>query len=77
MLFYMRVAFIGHRKIAETGELKRELTGIVESLIVNEYADTFLFGSKSDFNGLSYEVVSEQKEKADNKRTKIKTPLQS
>ncbi len=59
----MKVAFIGHRKIEQTFELKEKLTNEIERLIVNDNADTFLFGSKSEFNDLCYEVVSNLKSK--------------
>lgn len=55
----MIVAFIGHRKINKTEALKDKLKNIVENLIINENADTFLFGSKSEFNTLCYDVVTE------------------
>ena len=44
--------FFGHRKIDETEELKNKLYEIIEKLIVNEKIDTFLFGSKSEFDSL-------------------------
>ena len=55
--------FFGHRKIDETGELKNNLYEIIENLIVNEKVDTFLFGSKSQFDDLCHKIVSELKEK--------------
>ena len=55
--------FIGHRTINETEELKSKLKGIIEKLIVEKQVDTFLFGSKSRFNDLCYEIVSKIKEK--------------
>ena len=55
--------FFGHRKINETEELKLKLYDIIEKLIVDENVDTFLFGSKSRFNDLCYEIVSKIKEK--------------
>ena len=55
--------FLGHRKITETEELKASLIEIVEKLIVKENVDTFLFGSKSQFNSLCLEVVTDIKEK--------------
>lgn len=55
--------FIGHRKIENTLELRTRLCELVERLITNEKFDTFLFGSKSEFNTLCYEVVTELKEK--------------
>ncbi len=55
--------FIGHRTINETEELKLMLVEIIEKLIVREKIDTFLFGSKSRFNDLCLELVTEMKEK--------------
>lgn len=55
--------FFGHRTINETAELKARLIEIIEKLIVEKQADTFLFGSKSRFNSLCLETVTEIKEK--------------
>ena len=55
--------FIGHRKINETTELINNLNSIIEDLIVNKNVENFLFGSKSDFNGSCYDVVTTLKEK--------------
>ena len=55
--------FFGHRKINETEELKLKLIKIIEKLIAEEKVDTFLFGSKSQFNSLCLELVTEIKEK--------------
>ena len=55
--------FFGHREINETEELKSKLIDIIEKLIVDENVDTFLFGSKSRFNSLCLELVTEIKEK--------------
>ena len=55
--------FIGHRNISETEELESKLYGIVEDLIISRDAKTFLFGSKSQFNNLCYNVVSSLKGK--------------
>ena len=55
--------FIGHREINETEELKLKLAAIIEKLIVEKQVDTFLFGSKSRFNSLCQETVTEIKEK--------------
>lgn len=55
--------FIGHRTIDETEELKSKLKEIIEKLIIDEKVDTFLFGSKSRFNSLCREIVTEIKEK--------------
>ena len=50
--------FFGYRKIDETAELKNKLCGIIENLIVNEKVDTFLFGSKSQFDDLCHKTVT-------------------
>ena len=55
--------FFGHRKIDETEELKNNLRGIIETLIVNENIDTFLFGSKSQFDDLCHKITTVLKEK--------------
>lgn len=54
--------FFGHRKIAESAWLKQNLKTTVRRLIAVERVDTFLFGSRSEFNDLCYEVVSELKD---------------
>ena len=55
--------FIGHRKINVTDELKEKLRVVIECLIVDENIDTFLFGSKSQFDDLCYDIVTEIKKK--------------
>ncbi len=55
--------FFGHRKIENEDELAGRLTYIVEDLIINKSIDTFLFGSKSEFNSLCRAVVSELRKK--------------
>ena len=55
--------FFGHRRIDETAELKNNLYEIIENLIANENIDTFLFGSKSQFDDLCHKTVTELKEK--------------
>ena len=55
--------FFGHRTINETNELRTKITEAVEKLITGENVDTFLFGSKSRFNSLCLELVTELKEK--------------
>lgn len=56
-------SFIGHRRIKETEELKENLYREIENLIVNKNVDTFLFGSKSQFDSLCLDIVTEIKEK--------------
>ena len=55
--------FIGHRKINETEDLKEHLYETVENLIIQEKVETFLFGSKSQFDRLCLETVTKAKEK--------------
>ena len=55
--------FFGHRTIKETEEMKAKLMEKIEKLITDENVDTFLFGSKSRFNSLCLELVTEIKEK--------------
>ena len=55
--------FFGHRTINETNELRTKLMNCIEKLITDEKVDTFLFGSKSEFDRLCLEVVTELKGK--------------
>ena len=54
--------FIGHRNTKETPELKEELIKTVLNLIEEHGVREFLFGSKSSFNTLCFETVTEIKE---------------
>jgi len=56
----MKVAFIGHRTIADEKAVAERLRKVVKALI-KDGADEFLFGSKSRFNDICYEVVTELK----------------
>ncbi len=51
--------FFGHRKIELTDELRSKVSGEIKRLIIEEKVDTFLFGSKSEFDDLCYEITSE------------------
>lgn len=51
--------FLGHREIYETAELKDQLYNLIEMLITVKRINTFLFGSKSHFNSLCYNLVTE------------------
>ena len=55
--------FIGHREINVTDELKEKLYVLIEHLIIEESIDTFLFGSKSQFDDLCYDIVTNTKKK--------------
>ncbi len=54
--------FIGHRTIEDTPELRARVWSIIEKLITAEGFDTFLLGSKSEFNTLCREILAELKE---------------
>lgn len=70
--------FIGHRTINETEELKSKLYETIEKLIVENSVDTFLFGSRSRFNDLCHEIVTEIKEKYPHiKRTFVRAEYQN
>ena len=43
--------------------MERELFTIIENLIVNVNVDTFLFGSKSEFNSFCHDIVTKLKER--------------
>lgn len=51
----------GHRKIFETDEMKKKVYDAVKLLIVEEKVHTFLFGSKSQFDDLCYQIVTKLK----------------
>lgn len=53
----------GHRKINVTNELNKKLYNIFEDLIVKENINKFLFGSKSQFDDLCYQIISDLKAK--------------
>ena len=55
--------FFGHRKIEVTDELVNRLKEFVEDLILEKKVDTFLFGSKSQFDKLCLAIVTEFKKK--------------
>ena len=57
----MKVCFIGHRKIDNVDGLTAKLYDTVYELIANG-ADTFLFGSKSEFNSACWNTVSALKQ---------------
>lgn len=55
--------FFGHRKINETEDLRKKIYDTVEKLINAQKVHTFLFGSKSEFDDLCLNIVTELKEK--------------
>ena len=57
----MTVCFIWHRTIDNAKKVRSKLFNTIAALIAKG-ADTFLFGSRSDFDALCWEVVTELKE---------------
>ncbi len=73
----MRSCFIGHRVIEKTEELKSSLKETIVRLI-KMGVTTFLFGSMSQFDTLSWEVVTEvKKEYPYIKRVYVRSSYQS
>ena len=66
MEIHKKCCFIGHRKIKETNELRERLKEIIEDMITNKNVREFLFGSKSEFDSLCHQEVSELKVKYEN-----------
>ena len=64
--------FFGHRRINETDELRTKITDAIEKLITDESVDTFLFGSKSEFDRLCLELVTGLKEKIPTRKTNLR-----
>ena len=54
--------FIGHRKIKDTPELRERLKNLLSELIESGTVN-FIFGSRSEFDDLCYDLVTELKEK--------------
>ena len=52
--------FIGHRKIDDTPELRKNLIELITRLIKDGAVD-FIFGDHSEFNSLCYDIVTELK----------------
>ena len=54
----MIATFIGHRKIQNSELLTEQIKRTVLNLIDEKQVDTFLFGSRSDFNDLCLDAVN-------------------
>lgn len=54
---------IGHRKIEITEKLESEIYAYAENLILKHNVQTFLFGSKSEFDFLCHKIITTLKEK--------------
>ncbi len=55
--------FFGHRKIDKSPALIARLTNVIESLISEQGVNTFYFGSKSEFDRLCLDAVTDLKKK--------------
>ncbi len=51
--------FIGHRKVNPSPDFQKKLNNIIIKLIEKEKIENFLFGSKSEFNDICYDIVSD------------------
>ncbi len=70
----MVICFIGHRTVSDAEQVLQRLLDAVSSLI-EQGADTFLFGSRSKFDFLSWEAVTQLKEEHPNlKRVNYSAP---
>ena len=63
LIYKNSCCFFGHREIIETEDLRKNLFVILEALVKKEEVEIFVFGSKSRFNNLCYEMVTKPKEK--------------
>ncbi len=63
----MKVAFIGHRTVADEEAVGERLFEVIASLI-KDGANEFLFGSRSRFNDICYDVVTELKQEFEHVR---------
>ncbi len=55
--------FIGHRRIDKSVELTQRVRNLIQDLIENKGVQTFLFGSRSEFDDLCHEIVTELQKK--------------
>ena len=49
--------FIGHRKIEKNIEFAQRVENVINDLIENKRVNTFLFGSRSEFDDLCHSIV--------------------
>ena len=54
-------SIIGHRDVESTDALKISILTTVRHLIINDGVTTFMFGSRSSFKNLCYDVITELK----------------
>lgn len=58
--------FLGHRKVNISNEFKDALKTLIENLIVDKGITIFMFGSRSEFEDICYDIVSALKIKYSN-----------
>ena len=51
--------FIGHREVPDRSEVYNRTKKIIENLIVNENVKVFHFGSRSAFDDICHEIVTD------------------
>ena len=51
--------FIGHRKIEKSVELTQRVSAVIQDLMENKGVTIFLFGSRSEFDDLCHDIVTE------------------
>ena len=61
-----KCCFIGHRQIKITEDLVSKIESYIENLILEKKVKIFLFGSRSEFNFLCYQIVSKLMERFKN-----------
>lgn len=59
----MKCCFIGHRNTSVSDVMLIDLKKTIEDLIVHHNVHSFLFGSRSNFDSLCYDIVTELKVK--------------
>ena len=59
----MTCCFIGHRQIENLDKVKQTTKEVIEDLIINKNVISFLFGSRSEFDDLCLQIISDLKEK--------------
>ena len=55
--------FIGHREVPDRSEVYSRTKKVIENLIVNENVKVFHFGSRSSFDDICHEIVTDFQEK--------------
>ncbi len=51
-------AFFGHRKICYTNNLRKKITGLLETLILEKDVSDFIFGGFGEFDELCHKIIT-------------------